>query len=191
MEKLLAGEPCDVVVLTATLLDELARAGDVRPQSIAPLGRVHTAVAVRQGDALPDVSTTAALHRLLLAADAIYLPDLERSTAGAHCAAMLRKMGVQEQTKPKLMPFANGVSAMRELARSTAAHPIGCTQVTEIAYTPGVALVGKLPAEFELATLYSVAVATRAHHPELAERFAALLAGTGSGEFRRHSGFET
>jgi molybdate transport system substrate-binding protein len=80
---------------------------------------------------------------------------------------------------------------MRELAQSSAAHPIGCTQVTEIAYTPGVTLVGKLPAEFELATGYSVAVTTRAHHPELAARFAALLAGPGSGELRRQSGFET
>ena len=57
MEKLLAGEPCDVVVLTAALLDELGRGGDVQPATVAPLGRVHTAIAVRDGDAAPDVST--------------------------------------------------------------------------------------------------------------------------------------
>jgi molybdate transport system substrate-binding protein len=190
-EKLLAGEPCDVVVLTAALLDELARGGDVRPETIAPLGRVHTAIAVRDGDAAPDVSTAATLRRVFLAADAIYLPDVERSTAGAHCAAMLRMMGIQDETAPKLKPFPNGVSAMRELAQSRATRPVGCTQVTEIASTPGVALVGPLPGEFELATVYSVAVAARAQQPESATRFAALVAAPATRELRQRCGFET
>lgn len=191
MEKLLVGEPCDVVVLTAALLDDLARGGDVRPASIATLGRVHTAIAVRDGDAVPDVSTEAALRRLLLAADAIHLPDVERSTAGAHCVATLRRMGIEHEIAPKFRPCANGVAAMRELAQSDAAHPIGWTQVTEIAFTPGVALVGPLPGACELVTPYGVAVATRAQQPELAARFAALLAAPGSGELRRRCGFET
>jgi molybdate transport system substrate-binding protein len=191
MEKLLAGEPCDVVVLTAALLDELARRGDVRPESIAPLGRVHTAIAVREGDAAPDVSTKAALRRLFLAADAIYLPDVERSTAGAHCAAMLRSMGIEDETAPNFRQGSNGAAAMRELAQSRAAHPVGCTQVTEIAFTPGVALVGPLPGEFELATLYCVAVAARAQQPESAARLAALLAGEANSQLRRRCGFDT
>ena len=191
IEKLLAGEPCDVVVLTAALLDELAQGGDVRPESIAPLGRVHTAIAVRDEDAAPDVSTVAALRRVFLAADAIYLPDVERSTAGAHCAAMLRRMGIRDETASKLKQGPNGVSAMRELAQSRAARPVGCTQVTEIASTPGVTLVGPLPGEFELATVYSVAVAARAQQPESATRFAALLAAPAARELRRRCGFET
>jgi molybdate transport system substrate-binding protein len=191
MEKLLVGEPCDVIVLSTTLLDDLARGGDIRPESIAPLGRVHTAIAVRDGDAVPDVSTEAALRRLLLAADAIYLPDVERSTAGAHCVATLRRMGIEHETAPKLRPGANGVSAMRALAQSDSAHPIGWTQVTEIAFTPGVALVSPLPGACELVTPYGVAVATRAQQPELAARFAALLAAPGSDELRRRCGFET
>jgi molybdate transport system substrate-binding protein len=191
MEKLLAGEPCDVVVLTAALLAELAQGGDVRPETIAPLGRVHTAIAVRDGDATPDVSTAATLRRAFLAADAIYLPDIERSTAGAHCAAMLRRMGIRDETAPKLKPFPNGASAMRELAQSFTARPVGCTQVTEIASTPGVTLVGRLPGEYELATVYSVAVAARAQQPESAARFAALLAAPATRELRQRYGFET
>jgi molybdate transport system substrate-binding protein len=190
MEKLLAGEPCDVVVLTEALLDELARGGDVRAESIAPLGRVHTAIAVREGDALPDVSTAAALRRLFLAADAIHLPDVERSTAGAHCAAMLRRMGIDDDTAHKLEQGTNGAAAMRGLAQSRADHPVGCTQVTEIAFTPGVTLVGPLPGEFQLATPYCVAVAARAQQPESAARFAALLAGHAAAELRRRCGFD-
>jgi len=191
MDKLLAGEPCDVVVLTAALLGELARAGDVQAQSIAPLGRVHTAIAVREGDARPEVATTAALREVLVAADEIFVPDVERSTAGAHCVAMLRKMGLLEQTRAKLRARPNGVSAMRALAESRAGQAIGCTQVTEIASTAGVVLVGLLPGEFELATLYSVAVAERAQQAEAAARLAALLAGASTRELRRSCGFDT
>ena len=39
---------------------------------------------------------------------------------------------------------------MREMAASDEGNAIGCTQITEIKYTPGVALVGPLPVEFEL-----------------------------------------
>jgi molybdate transport system substrate-binding protein len=63
--------------------------------------------------------------------------------------------------------------------------------VTEIASTPGVAQVGPLPGEFELATTYSVAVAARAQQRESAERFAALLSGQSTRELRRSCGFET
>ena len=54
--------------------------------------------------------------------------------------------------------FANGATAMRELAGAGDAGAIGCTQATEIRYTPGLALVGALPAPFALATVYSAAV---------------------------------
>ena len=191
MEKLLAGEPCDVVVLTAALLGELARAGDVRPQSIAPLGRVHTAIAVREGDAAPDVATAPALREVLAAADEIFLPDIERSTAGAHCVTMLRKMGILDQAGAKLRASPNGVSAMRALAQSRAKQAVGCTQVTEIASTAGVTLVGPLPGDFALATLYSVAVTERAQQADTAARLAALLAGVSTRELRRHCGFDT
>jgi molybdate transport system substrate-binding protein len=62
--------------------------------------------------------------------------------------------------------------------------------VTEIKYTPGVALVGPLPAEFELATTYSVGVYYKAHQPELARRFVELLSGATAREIRLNGGFE-
>ena len=79
---------------------------------------------------------------------------------------------------------------MRELAARSGRGLVGCTQVTEIRYTPGVALVGPLPAEFELATVYTVAVCTGAREPELARRFAELLSGPATRPMRERAGFE-
>lgn len=78
---------------------------------------------------------------------------------------------------------------MRTMADEAEYRAIGCTQVTEIKYTAGVVLAGVLPPEFELATPYSVAVASAACYPALARRLAALLSGPESVELRRKGGF--
>lgn len=185
-----AGEPCDLIVLTDAMIGTMAQQGAVVPASCAPLGRVRTGVAVRSGTPHPDVTTPEGLARALEAADAVYFPDPQRATAGIHFERVLRELGLLERLGPRLRTFPNGATAMRELAAATARAPIGCTQVTEILYTPGVELVAPLPARFELATVYTAAVSARAAHAELAASFVALLAGADSAALRARSGFE-
>lgn len=197
-EALLGGAPCDVLVLTAALIDTLAADGRVRADSARALGRVRTGVAVREGAALPAVGDAAALRAALLAADALYLPDVQRSTAGAHVAAVLDQLGIGEAMKTRLREFPNGATAMGELAASGSAASIGpsigpsigITQITEIRYTAGVVLVAPLPAAFELATLYTAVVTTTAAAPALAERFVALLTADDTLALRQAGGFE-
>jgi molybdate transport system substrate-binding protein len=189
-EKLLAGEPCDVIVLTAALIDELAAGGHVFRDSIAPLGRVGTGIAARAGDAIPEVGDGDALKRALLAAPRIFLPDPARATAGIHFANVLRRLGIDADVATRLAPYPNGATAMRELAQSKEPRAIGCTQVTEIRYTQGVTLVGPLPGEYALETVYAAGVCTRAAQPEVAEMFAAMLTGPESLPLRVAGGFE-
>ena len=188
--KLLAGAPADLVILTQALIAELAAGGQVLPDSCADLGRVRTGVAVRAGDALPDIGSAAALRSALLAAEAIYFPDPQKATAGIHFARVLDALGIRSEVDARLRPCPNGNTAMRELAQAQGARLIGCTQVTEINNTPGVVLVGLLPFEFELATVYSVGVCAAAASPDAARRFAALLTGEHTRVLRTKAGFE-
>lgn len=183
-------DACDVIVLTAAMIDALAAAGEVRRDSRAALGRVRTGIAVRAGDASPEVATPDALRAALLAADAIYLPDPLKSTAGIHFAKVLRELGIHDAVQGRLRAFPNGAAAMRELAASPSARPIGCTQHTEILYTPGVRLVAPLPEAFELATTYVAAVTSRAADAALAARWVQALAGPASQALRVAGGFE-
>lgn len=189
-EALLAGEPCDVMVLTDRMVGELVASGALRGDTSAPLGRVRTGIAVRRGERHPDVSTAEALKAALLAADAIYFPDAVRSTAGIHFAGVMRQLGIHDELAPRFRTYPNGATAMRELAAHDAPRLIGCTQVTEIRYTEGVELVALLPTRFELATLYTAAVCATAAEPALAARFIALLTGTASRSLREAGGFE-
>jgi molybdate transport system substrate-binding protein len=190
VEKLRGGERCDAVILTAAMIADLETDGRVLAGSSAPLGRVRTGVAVRAGDALPGIADRDQLAATLLAASALYVPDTVRSTAGIHVAGVLKRLGIYDDVGPRLSLHPNGATAMRALAASSAAGVLGCTQITEIRYTPGVALVGPLPAEFELATVYSVAVCADAREPELARHFAELLSGAIALPLRGNAGFE-
>ena len=188
--KLLAGAPADLVILTQALIAELAAGRQVLQDSCADLGRVHTGVAVRAGDPLPDIASASALRSALLAAEGIFLPDPQKATAGIHFARVLDTLGIRGEVEPRLNTYPNGATALRELAHAKGARVVGCTQVTEINNTPGVVLVGLLPREFELATVYSVGVCAGATNPEAARRFIELLTGAPSRALRMNAGFE-
>jgi molybdate transport system substrate-binding protein len=189
-EKLLAGAPADVLILTRALIDELSDAGQVVAATRADMGRVRTGVAVRAGDSLPGVGTPAQLRDALRAADAIFFPDPQRATAGIHFAQVLARLSISAEVAGRLSTHPNGATAMRELAKATGSRAIGVTQITEILNTPGVTLVGPLPREFELATTYTAAVATRAAAPDAARRFVALLGAEEQRPLRERAGFE-
>jgi len=189
-DKLLTGEACDVIILTQALVDQLAADGHLAGKSQRALGVVKTGIAVKAGASVPQVADASSLKAALLAARGVYFPDPVKATAGIHFMKVLTALGIAEQLGERLRPFPNGATAMREMAQSAETGLIGCTQVTEILYTPGVQLVALLPPEFELATVYTAAVCTRAQEPLAAAEFVRMLAGSEAAELRKAGGFE-
>lgn len=192
-DQLLAGTPCDLVILTRPLILQLIASGHVVPGSERSLGRVRTGVAVPVGHAHPPVATAQQLQAALSAADGIYFPDPDKATAGIHFMNVLKSLGLHETLRSRLRVYPNGATAMAEMARQAASSPerlIGCTQVTEIHYTPGVDLVDVLPAEFELSTDYTLGICTQAREPAQAQLLAELLTGEASQAVRQQGGFE-
>jgi len=189
-EALLSGAPCDAIVLTQSLIEALDDEGRVQGATARPLGRVRTGVAVKTGSPAPAVGTPDELRAALRAATAVYFPDAVRSTAGIHFAGVLRELGLWDELQPRLRTYPNGATAMRELAACPETGLLGCTQVTEIRYTPGVDLVALLPARFELATVYTAAVTTGAASADLAARLVAMLGGPATQAQRSAAGFE-
>ncbi|MBC7603804.1 MAG: substrate-binding domain-containing protein [Ramlibacter sp.] len=193
-DKLLTGEACDAVILTQQLIDQLITEGHVVAGSATALGVVRTGVAVKvgksQAGAKPDISTADGLKSALLAADAVYFPDPVKATAGIHFMKVLRTLGIADELGARLRAFPNGATAMREMAAAPGNNVIGCTQVTEILFSAGVQLVGLLPRQFELATVYTAGVCTKAQQPQAATDFIALLAGDQMRAAREAGGFD-
>jgi molybdate transport system substrate-binding protein len=103
---------------------------------------------------------------------------------------VLRMVGLEQEVAGALRPFPNGAVAMSELAKAQGDNLVGCTQVTEILYTPGVQLAGLLPKKFELQTIYTAAVCSRAQQPALAAALIDVLAGQDTKALREAGGLE-
>jgi molybdate transport system substrate-binding protein len=189
-EALLGGAPCDVLIVTAAMLADLRAQEAVAARPVVPIGEVRTGIAVRAGDPLPRIDSGATLQAALVAAPAIHVPDTAQSTAGRHVVAMLERLGVAAAVAPRLAVHANGATAMRALAGSAIPGALGCTQVTEIVYTPGLVLAGALPEPFGLSTVYAAGIGRASTQPSLAAAFIALLAGEDAAAIRRAGGFE-
>ena len=190
VERLLAGGPCDIFIVTRALVNQLTDLTHLRAGSSHDLGVVKTGIAVQHGQALPRVDTPEALKVALMAASAIYFPDPVKATAGIHFMRVMQSLGIAHEVASRLKPFPNGATAMREMADARLPGAIGWTQVTEILFTPGVKLVSMLPTEFELATVYTAAISTNARRPDDAARLISLLVSAEHAALRRTSGFE-
>ena len=188
-EKLRQGTPTDIVILTTTIVAKLAEENLVVAASIADIGLVETALAVRANDPQLSLNDAASLRAALLAADAIFVPDIVVSTAGIHVAAVLQQLGIADKVAARLKIYPNGATAMRHLAASDAVRPIGCTQSTEIISTTGVVLSGSLPPGCELATMYTAAVTTQAAHAKQALGLIGFLTSADQRALRERAGF--
>ena len=188
-DRLLAGEPSDLMILSQSLIDQLMQQGHLVAGSAHPIGVVKTGVAVLPGAPRPLLQTPEQLHALLSQATAVYFPDPQKATAGIHFVKVLEQLGLRDVLADRLHPYPNGATAMRAMADEARVGAVGYTQVTEILYTSGVSLLDVLPESLGLSTVYTAAVCAHASEPTLARELIATLAGPDAAALRREGGF--
>ena len=161
------GAAFDVAILTAGAVDDLIKQGKMAGAR-TDLARSGAGVAVRKGAAKPDISTTDAFKRTLLAASSIAY--VEQGGTGIYLKGLLERLGIADElkAKTKLLPSTN--PAAHAVANGEA--EIGMTQISEILPYPGAELVGPLPAEIQLTTVFSLGVGPA---PKDADATAALI----------------
>lgn len=188
-DRLRAGTPTDILILTSALIATLARESLADAATIKDVGRVETALAVRDTDPLVSAPDAASLRNVFLAADAIFVPDTKASTAGIHVAKVLAQLGIADEVASRLKIYPNGATAMRHMAETDAKRPVGCTQATEIIATKGIRLSGALPRGCDLATVYTAAVTAKAARPREAHILIDLLTAADQAGARERAGF--
>jgi molybdate transport system substrate-binding protein len=187
---ILSGDAWDVVIVTTTILRELAVDGHLAEHSIVPLGKVATGIAVRGGRNCHPIKNETQLRASLIGASGgIFVPDTRRSTAGAHLIKILTALNAHHDLS-RLREFPDGASAMQALAACDAAETIGCTQISEMIYTSGLTVIGPLPPGFDLDTVYSIALSKRSIEQPSARMFLTAMSGAESEALRRASGFD-
>ncbi|MGG5808493.1 molybdate ABC transporter substrate-binding protein [Falsiroseomonas sp. CW058] len=156
-DRILGGDRPAVTLLSAEAVAVIAARGIVPADGIAEVGRTGVGLAAPAGRAAPDIATPEAFRAALLAADSIAFADPARgATAGRHVQAVLERMGLLDQLRPKLRLVPFGVEGINMIARGEVA--LAFSQATEIIDRPGVQLVGLLPDALQLWTVYRAAV---------------------------------
>lgn len=173
-DKIYAGVPADVTIVTPVILEQLDAKGLVRLETRTDLGRVGGGIAVRRGAPEPAVGTEEDLRRALLAADRVYYADPATATAGAYFMKVADRLGVGDQVRKKGRMAPGGKEAMRLMAKD-AGTAIGLTQISEIVAVPEVKLIGHYPGALETSTLYAGVVLNTTGHPEAAQAFLKFL----------------
>lgn len=173
-DKIYAGEPADLTIVTPVIMEQLQTRGLVRSGTRTDLGRVGGGIAVRKGAPRPAIGTPDELKRALLAVKEIYYADPKIATAGAYFLQVADRLGVGEEARTKGRTARGGKEAMELMAKSTV-EAIGLTQISEILSVPEVELVGPYPGDLQLMTTYTGIVLERTQQLAAAEAFLRFL----------------
>jgi molybdate transport system substrate-binding protein len=187
--KLETDAAADVVMTSAVGIDSLAAKGKVVRASKVDVGGMRLGVAVTVGLPVPDIGTADALREALRAAPAVASIDPHGGgTSGPFIAKVFERLGVADEVRARGVLCATGADVVRAVASGRAA--LGMTQAAELIGLPGIAFAGFLPAELQLVTVYSAAVADRAKLPAAAAAFIAFITGPAAAARLRSSGWD-
>ena len=153
VESLAQGAEVDLVIVTEETLPKLERENRVK-RGAKPIARVGIGVAVNENAPTPDISTSEALRRTLLAAKSVVYIDPQVGTSGKHVAEVLARLGILDQINRKAV-LAQGGYIVEPVGRGEI--ELGIHQVSEILPVKGVKLAGPLPPELQKYTTYVAA----------------------------------
>jgi molybdate transport system substrate-binding protein len=170
------GEPVDVFLTDAMAIDELIKQGKIVGGRI-DLARTGIGIAVRRGAPKPDVSSPEALKRALLAAKTVgHASPAGGSITGGHIMRMFEKLGIADQVTPKTKLSMGGPNSRVSVLVSSGEAEIGLQQASELLDNSEVEMIGMLPPELQLITVYSGGVTASAKQPEAAKALIGVLA---------------
>jgi molybdate transport system substrate-binding protein len=171
IEKVNAGEPFDVAIMTTEAMETLGKSGKIAART--PLGRSGIGIGSRAGAKKPDIANAEALKKTFLAAKAItYAGD---GASRPHIDRMMGTLGIADVMTKKTLLEQGSVRAAARVASGDADLLI--TLVSEILPAPGVELVGPLPTQFQNYVSFAGAAAVKSDHAAAGKALISCLSG--------------
>jgi len=166
-EKMAAGEVPDVFIAISPAITKAEEQGKLVTGSIVEVGRTGVGIAVKQGAAVPDVSTPKKLRRAVLNAKAlIYSNPQSGAASGVAFAQVLEKLGIAEQVKNKTTLTTGSVGELLVEGKGD----FGAQQMSELLPVKGI-VVRPLPAALQTVTIYRAAVLKQSQKQQSAAAF--------------------
>jgi molybdate transport system substrate-binding protein len=185
MSRMERGEVVDLVIMSSTGIDELIKQGKLAAGSRVDLVRSGIGVAVRAGAPKPDLGSSDALKRALLAAKSV---AYSTGPSGVYITALLQRLGIADELKARIRIAPSGQPVGELIARGDA--EIGFQQISELLPVAGIDYVGPLPAEIQHITVFSGGIHTGAREQEAAKALLKFLTAPAAVPVIKQKGLE-
>jgi len=181
-----AGEAFDLAILPAAVLNDLAKQGKVDARARTSIARSGVGIGIRKGARRPDIRTAQALKRTLLAADSITWA--KEGQSGIYFADLLKRIGIAERMRPKIVLAASGVEVGKLVASGKV--QLGVILVNELMAAPGVEVLGPLPPELQNYTVFHAGVGVGSKDSSAAKALIKFLTTPAAGAVFKAKGQE-
>lgn len=179
------GEVFDFTVLASDAIDKLVAAGRVDPGSRVALAQSGMAVAVRAGARHPDISDEKAVRAAVLAARSV---GYSTGPSGRHVAALFQRWGIADLVAKRCVEAPPGVPVGGLVARGEV--EIGFQQSSELVHIAGIDIVGTLPADVQVFTVFAAAICASSSQAEAARALLSFLTSQEAEVAKRRNAME-
>ena len=188
-KRIVDGERADVIILTRSMMEDLAKENKLAPGNLVNVAGTPVALAARASVPKPDISTVEAFKQTLLSARSIsYADPAKGGLSGIVASKAIERLGIVEQMKAKttLVP---GAQSPELVAKGEV--ELGIAQASEIVPIAGTQLVGPLPGELGSMTLFTGGVGAETQSAAAAKAFIDFLSGPEAAPYFKSKGFQT
>lgn len=180
-----AGAAPDVVVLASNTIDQLIAEGHLLAGSRVDLVRSGMAVAVPSGAARPALGSGEQVRAAILNARSF---SYSTGPSGVYLEKLLAGWGILELVKPRIVLAPPGVPVGSLVARGEA--ELGFQQFSELHNVPGIEVVGALPDDIQLVTIFSAGISARSDRVDEARAALAYLNSAAMNEIKKACGMD-
>jgi molybdate transport system substrate-binding protein len=189
VRRLQAGERADVMILNRAGIETMVDEGRIAAGSPVKLAGSPVALAVKAGARRPDISTPEALRRTLLAVKSIsYTDPAAGGASGVYFAQLLERLGIAREVNAKnTYPPPGGFSGALLLSGEA---ELAIQQKPELLHIAGIEVIGLLPGELNMVTVFAAGIDTGSPHAGAARKLIAFLQSQEAATVLRSKGLD-
>jgi molybdate transport system substrate-binding protein len=185
ISQLKEGAGIDLLIADEEVINDFVKDGLIAAGGGTRVMLSRVGVAVRAGAPKPDIGSTEAVKKALLAAKSI---GYSTGPSGVYLVDLFQRLGIADQVKPKLKQTPTGVFVGGIVASGEA--EIGFQQVSELSQFAGVDYVGPLPADIQQITVFASGIQVGAKQADAANAWVKFLASPAAAPAFKKRGLE-
>ena len=174
-----AGESFDVVIPSPAVIDDLIKDAKIVGETRMAFARTGLGVAVAKGVPKPDISSVENFKRALLNAKSV--GHSKEGASGTNFLAVLARLGIAEEMRPKLRPGG----AIERGEADMAISDMGPAMEMR-----GAEYLGGLPSEIQRYVTFAAGVSTTTKYPEAASELLRFLTSPAAAGVFKAKGLE-